>query len=101
MLQCVGVYWSVLGVCLECVAGCCSVLKCVGVWRSVLQRLAVCLSVLQCVVVWCSVSIPSTRVRVSASSLRVCVCALYGCVSSLLLQCVAVCCSVLQCVVEC
>jgi len=46
--------WSV-GIELQWVAVCCSVLQCVAVCCSVLQCIAVCCSVLQCVAVWCSV----------------------------------------------
>ena len=65
-----------MGMRLQCVAVCCSLLQFVAVCCSVLQCVAVCCSVLQCIAVCCSV---------------------LQCV----LQCVAVCCSVLQRVAVC
>ena len=80
---------------LQCVAVCCSVLKCVAVnsyntaSTSTFTIYQVCCSVLQCVAVCCS----------ALQSVAAC-CSVLQCVTECcsVLQCVAVCCSVLQCV---
>ena len=90
--------------CLQCVAACCSVLRCVAmserVWwallaYSVLQRVAVCCSVLQCVAVCCSV------LQCGAVCYNVCERIWWAPLVCSVLQCVAICCSVLQCIAVC
>jgi len=108
MLQCVALYYSVflfrLQHCrtrhvLQCVAVCCSVLRCIPVSscsncnivkRHLLQCVAVCCSVLQCVAV-CRIVLQCLPVPTPTLSHRACVA-----VCCSVLQCVAVCCSALQ-----
>jgi len=89
VLRCVAVFCSVL-LCATVV--CCSVLLCVAVYCNVLQCIAMCCSVLQCVAVYCNVL---QRIAMCCSVLQ---CAAVYCN---VLQCIAMCCSVLQCVAMC
>jgi len=95
-------------------AVCCSVLRCVAVWRhlhgifqnrslcvavccSVLWCVAVCCGVLQCVAVCCDV-LRCVEICMSLSETGHCVLQCFAVCCSVF-RCVALCCDVLQCVV--